>query len=170
MKKMFFAGLLVFASAQASAGLIDSVTYDYGNSMFDSGGAADTLIVSDWSSERFLDVFNFSGIGGTVSELALLRNVGGAGSSTSCFWFMCGSTESWGGRVQTSISSETGEDLLINITTTLTPQSLALSSVTDIGPVDAVSVPEPGSMALLGLGFVGITFVRRRRAGSNLAI
>lgn len=136
-KAILFAGLLALASSQASAApiLLGSIFHDYGSDQgkVDPSGSdtltAEAVIVSDRSSGRFSDVFDFSGVAGTVTGLELLLDFDGA-NDRGCFLFIfCGPSEDWAARIQGSSGSRTSDDLFVGLTSS--PQAISLSSAND---------------------------------------
>ena len=192
MKKLFVL-LAVLACASTTVGatpvLLGSVFHDYGSAAgkIDPAGSdtlfADYVTVSDSSSSRFSDVFNFSSLSfSSVSSYELTLNF----TKTNDF------LESWSARPGAS----TALPSLTRVGDTLTTQTITFNPSVDtfassvaaesfnlwfaeqgwgahsfnlydaklsvFGEVS--SVPEPSTVAMLGLGLAGLAMTRRKKA------
>lgn len=140
MKKSFFVipALLMLLSLPVSAGLIGSVTHDYGIGKFDPGGndllTTDSVVVSDQSTERFSDTFPFPAFTGIVTGLELVLDFEGAGPA--CPLLLCFLGETWDARIQGSQPGSNGDDYFVNLVDEQSPQSILFTSATDDGTID----------------------------------
>ncbi len=125
-------------TTQATAGVIGVITHDYGNGAgkYDPSGNdvlfANHVTVSDQSSQRFADVFDFSAFAGTITSLDLTLTFTSAGPS--CPFTLCGFGEIWQARLQGSNSSAQTDDLFVTLNDIQSPQTISISAASDTGP------------------------------------
>jgi hypothetical protein len=163
-KTMFFViSALVLFSAQSSASLLGSITHDYGIGQYDPGGndvlTTDAVVVSDQSSGRFNDLFDFSGIAGTVTMLELILNFSDAGPTCSGFLCLGSGSELWTARLQGSNPGGTSDDLFPWLVDASSPQSIYLDFTSDVGGANVWSHS-------IGQGALGLWF-SESTAGSD---
>ena len=200
-----FAVCFIASISPTSAAVLGVVTHDYGIGQYDPSGndalTADGVTVSDQSTSRFSDVFDFSAFAGSVTSLELQLVYNGAGPN--CPFGVCSLGETWQARLQGSNSSGQNDDLFVNLANSLSPHTIVLTPGTDVGAVnvwshsmatsalgmwfsensagsdvfslksatltvygDPASVPEPVTVAMLGLGLIGAGVARRRQRAS----
>lgn len=161
MKRLFLgmAVLVLMYSTQASAGLIGSITHNYGIGQYNPGGndalSADHVTVSDQTNGRFYDVFDFSSFGGTITSLDLRLDFSGAGPNVC---FIIG--ECWFARLQGSNSNswllgEEVDDLFVMLEDGSSPQTITVSAASDGLLVDVFA--HSVAQGSLGLWFSEMT-------------
>ncbi|MGJ8656211.1 MAG: PEP-CTERM sorting domain-containing protein [Akkermansiaceae bacterium] len=140
----------VFDDVQLAAGRVYELTLGVGNSAFVSllGSTSISLGVRDGVSGIVSDlgiVTDGHGLLGAVDLLGLF----GTGDSTTTVNF-------------DGVAFDTGDDLVVTLQTgTLASVNDFVVSFNELSIVDVTPVPEPSSVALLGLG--GIALILRRR-------
>jgi len=125
-------GAVIMLAAPANAAVLGTFTHDYGIGQYDPGGndalIADAVIISDQSSIRFSDDFNFSGIVGTITSLDLILTFADAGPN--CPWGICAIGEDWRLRAQGGLPGE-ADDSSRRLYDNLSPQTFVFSLLTD---------------------------------------
>jgi hypothetical protein len=190
----FLVGAALLAAGTAWSAPIASYTHNYGNraGQVDPGGS-DVLgngfvTVSDQSTERFSDAFDFSGLAYTTIEsfdltLTFARTDDNFFGLPLELWFARpGGTPDQFGSFQLEAVGRTATSQTFRIDETLDPefgQMLAAENFffwfaeSTLGRDDFRlasaqldingTVPEPGSLALVGASLAGLAFMRRRQ-------
>jgi hypothetical protein len=145
MKKAKILGgtLIALASlaAQAAPVLLGTIEHEYGSApgRVDPGGtdvlSSNYVTVSDTSTGRFYDRFDFSAVTGTITGLIMTLNFDRAGPS--CPFGVCAIGETWAARIQGSNPGGTADDYFVNLFDDLSPMSILLDLSTDVGAVNA---------------------------------
>jgi len=139
MKKTLLttAAVLALTSGASFAATLGTFTHDYGTGagQVDPSGTdvvnANSVTVSDQSSGRFSDSFDFSGLAyDSIDSFELTLDFAGAGPSLF-------PGEGWAVRVQGSNASAVTDDFFGGLASFLSPQTITISAATDVLLSDA---------------------------------
>lgn len=142
--KPMLAGLAIAAAmtvpANAATVLLGSDLHDYGTGLVDPGGndalSADYVTVSDQSSSRFNDSFDFSSlVYDTIERFELVLTFANAGPTGLFCPFIC--SEVWQARINGSNDSASSDDYFSTLFSANSPQTITLTFGTDTGSIDA---------------------------------